>query len=200
MVVVTRTASARQATRHPRPSRPPAPHRSVPDDNAFEESIARFNDPTASEEERCQKALAPLPPPVDAKNCTRMWIPAARLTAERNIDELCVSLKADYQPKLWRKYLHLGCVRDFVRVPHQGIGFVCTSEEALRCLGGVTLKVCDTLVTIRKYLLFDKLYFVDLQRLPFNIPDRDIYNWFVDRDARPVLITATHDHGMLNGR
>ncbi|KAF4135668.1 hypothetical protein GN958_ATG15140 [Phytophthora infestans] len=208
MVTISRAPTAqlqaRPTQRQARPprqaNRPPAPNRSVPDDNAFEESIARCNDPNASEEERCQKALATLPTEVDAKNCTRMWIPAARLTAERNIDELCVSLKADYQPEIWRKYLHQGCVRDFVRIPHQGIGFVCTSEEALRCLGGVTLKVCDTLVTIRKYSLFDKLYYVDLQRLPFNVSDRDIYNWFVSRGARPVLITATHDHGMLKSR
>ncbi|KAL7681069.1 hypothetical protein Plhal304r1_c060g0146841 [Plasmopara halstedii] len=89
-----------------------------------------------------------------------MYIPAARLAAAQ----------------IWRKYLHLCCVRDFSRVPHQDIGFVCTSDEALRCLGGVMLKVCDTFVTIQKYSLFDKLYFVDLQRLLFNVPVRDIYN------------------------
>ncbi|ETI40434.1 hypothetical protein L914_13616 [Phytophthora nicotianae] len=129
-----------------------------------------------------------------------MWIPAARLTAERNVDELGASLNASHQPELWRKYLLKGNIRDFVRIPHQGIGFVCTSDEAVRCLGGVTLRVCDTNVTIRKYSRFDKLYFVDLQRLPFNVPDKDIYDWFVARQARPVLITATHDYGMLKSK
>ncbi|KAL7995681.1 hypothetical protein Plhal703r1_c43g0143521 [Plasmopara halstedii] len=89
-----------------------------------------------------------------------MWIPAVRLTAERNTDELF--------------FLLLGCVRDFVRISHRGIGFVCTSEEALRCLLGVTLKLYDKLVTKGKYSHFDKLYFVNLQRPPFNVPDRDI--------------------------
>ncbi|CEG45200.1 uncharacterized protein PHALS_01515 [Plasmopara halstedii] len=66
MVVVTHTPLQRCL-------RPPAPHRLVPDDNAFENFIARFNDPTTSNEWRCQKELAPLPPPVmqrSARACT----------------------------------------------------------------------------------------------------------------------------------
>ncbi|KAG6964136.1 hypothetical protein JG687_00006166 [Phytophthora cactorum] len=129
-----------------------------------------------------------------------MWIPVARLTAEHNIDDLLVSMKAACQSELWRKYVHQGCARDFVTIPHQGIEFVCTSEEARQYLGGVTLKVGNTLVTIRKYSRFDKLYFVVLQRLPFNGTDRDLYTWLVVRKARPILITATQDHGMLKSR
>ncbi|KAG2506846.1 hypothetical protein JM18_009196 [Phytophthora kernoviae] len=144
------------------------------------------------------KAMAPLPTPVEAKACTRMWIPAARLTAEHHIDEILRSLASDTQPEIWRHARpHL---RDFVRIPHQGIAFLCTSDTALHNLGGIQLKICDTPVTIRKYSLYDKLYFVDLLRLPNDVPDQRIYEWFVEREARPVLITPTYVHGLLQSR
>ncbi|OWY95908.1 hypothetical protein PHMEG_00033960 [Phytophthora megakarya] len=40
------------------------------------------------------------------------------------------------------------------------------SEEAQALLGNTQLKICCSLVTIRKYSKNDKLYFVDLRYLP----------------------------------
>ncbi|KAI9913200.1 hypothetical protein PsorP6_006241 [Peronosclerospora sorghi] len=79
-----------------------------------------------------------------------------KLTAELNIHEMLEYLASDTQPEVWRQSrTHL---RDFCRIPHQGISFVCTSNDALSRLGGVQLKFCDTIVTIRKHSSYEALF------------------------------------------
>ncbi|CAH0473129.1 unnamed protein product [Peronospora belbahrii] len=102
----------------------------------FWASLQRFNDVHSSDVDRRFAALAPLPTPVEPELCTRIWIPASRLTAEHNIHEILESLAADSQPS----------------------------------------------------------------RLPANVTDLAVYDWFVARGARPVLITPTQVFGELNLR
>ncbi|RLN96799.1 hypothetical protein BBJ28_00020080 [Nothophytophthora sp. Chile5] len=143
-------------------------------------------------------ALASLPTPVSTEECFRMWIPGGQLTADHNIDEILRSLASDPQPEVWKQAQpHL---RDFIRAPNQGISFMCTSQSTCHALGDVQLKICGIKATIRKFSLYDKWYFVDLVRLPAGVPDRDIYDWFVGHDARPVLITPTYVAGGLGSR
>ncbi|KAI9917693.1 hypothetical protein PsorP6_013101 [Peronosclerospora sorghi] len=133
--------------------------------------------------------LASLPAPVAPEMCKRMWIPASCLTAERNIHEILESLASYNQPDVWRQFRsHL---RDFTRIPNQ---------DALRRLGGVQPQICDFTVTIRKYSGYDKIYYVDLQRLPADVPDLAIYDWFVARGVTPILITPTYAQGELKSR
>ncbi|KAI9895663.1 hypothetical protein PsorP6_019550 [Peronosclerospora sorghi] len=187
--------SPEQAAQHKGPAPPP---RTVPDDSLFRASLQRLADAQATDVNRRFAALAPLPTPVEPELCTRMWIPAGKLTAEHNIHEILESLASDTQPEVWRQSrAHL---RDLSRIPHQGISFVCTSDDALRRLGGVKLKVCYNDVTIRKHSSYDKLYYVDLLRLPADVPDMAIYDWFVARGSRPILITPTQVQGELKSR
>ncbi|GMF65549.1 unnamed protein product [Phytophthora lilii] len=177
---------------------PPPPPRSVPDDSLFRASLQRLNDDQATDVDHRFAALAPLPTPVAPELCTRMWIPAGKLTTEHNVSEIMASLDSDSQPELWREAKpHL---RDFMRIPYQGISFVCTSDHALQRLGGAQLTICDTPATIRKYSRYDKLYYVDLQRLPADVSDPLIYDWFVARGARPILITPTQVLGEFKSR
>ncbi|KAI9917631.1 hypothetical protein PsorP6_012966 [Peronosclerospora sorghi] len=98
----------------------------------------------------------------------------------------------DTQPEIWRQ--PRAHIRDFSRTPHEGISFVSTSDDALRRMGGVQLKFCDNIFTIRKNLSYDKLYFVDLLRLPADVPDMAINDCFVARGSRPIFITPTQGH------
>ncbi|KAE8963729.1 hypothetical protein PR001_g29281, partial [Phytophthora rubi] len=194
-----------QGSRPPRqqPPRPPArrqapPPRLMPDDSLFRASLARLDDDLSTDVDRRFAALAPLPTPVEPEQCTQMWIPAGRVTADHHLREILASLDSDSQPQMWRDAKpHL---RDFYVTPHRGISFVCTSDQALQRLGGVELVICGTPVTIRRYSNYDKLYYVDLQRLPADTSDRAIYDWFVDRSARPILITPSHGVGQLISR
>ena len=139
-----------------------------------------------------------MPTPVKAVQCTLMWISAARLSAEHSTDDILQSQEGDSQPAIWQD--HWASLREFVRIPHQGISFLCTSDAALHSLGGLTLQVCGLAVHIRKYSKYDKLYFVDLHRLPGDVSYRVIYNWFVNYGFRPVRITPTTVAGELKSR
>ncbi|OWZ10375.1 hypothetical protein PHMEG_00016781 [Phytophthora megakarya] len=127
-----------------------------------------------------------------------MWIPASRLTREHGQAEIMASLAAASQPAIWTAQLqHL---RDFQCYAGHGISFVCVSEEAQALLGNTQLMVCGSLVTIRKYSKYDKLYYVDLRRLPLSASDPVIYDYFVALGERPVMITPTQVHGQINSR
>ena len=110
-----------QAPRHSTPSR-----RFVPDDSSFTASYTLIGDDASTDASHFFKASTQLPTPVEAVQCTRMWIPASRLSAEHSTDEILQSLAGDSQPAICQA--HRVYLRDFVRIPHQGISFLCTSD------------------------------------------------------------------------
>ncbi|KAL7691990.1 hypothetical protein Plhal304r1_c008g0034151 [Plasmopara halstedii] len=73
----------------------------------------------------------------------------------------------------------------------RGISLVCTSDDTLTRLCNLQLMVCGISVSIRKYSKHDKLYFVDLTR-PQKYRSSNSRHWFVEKEARPVLITYVH--------
>uniref|UniRef100_K3XDJ0 Uncharacterized protein n=1 Tax=Globisporangium ultimum (strain ATCC 200006 / CBS 805.95 / DAOM BR144) TaxID=431595 RepID=K3XDJ0_GLOUD len=93
-------------------------------------------------------ALASLPTPVAFEECFSMWIPAADIVTDHNIDDILRSL-AGPQQQVWIDARPQ--VRDFVRIPGRGISFVCTSSTTCRALGDVQLNISGKTPTIRKY-------------------------------------------------
>ncbi|KUF84773.1 hypothetical protein AM587_10001715 [Phytophthora nicotianae] len=199
----------------PRPNRPPAPSpreaagttpsrrtspqpRSRPSDSQFEESLETFDHADSPDVNHRASALATVPPPVSVKSCVQLWIPASRLTREYGQSEIMSSLADPSQPEIWRT--HLEHLRDFQCYAGHGISFVCVNEEAQQALGNQQLSVCGSLVMIRKYSKYDKLYYVDLRRLPKDTSDRTIYDYFVKLGCRPVLIAPTQIHGQIKSR
>ncbi|KAL7690041.1 hypothetical protein Plhal304r1_c013g0048681 [Plasmopara halstedii] len=106
-----------------------------------------------------------------------MWIPAARLTTEHRQDAILSSLASVSQPAVWRECLvhH----HNFQAYARRVISSVCTSDDALKRPGNLRLTVCG---------ISDLRY------------GSTIYDWFVQRGARPVLITPTHVHGQVKSR
>ncbi|KAI9914822.1 hypothetical protein PsorP6_007433 [Peronosclerospora sorghi] len=135
----TQTPSSRSPapTTASTPRRPPPPRLLVPNDSLFTASYLLIADSSSTNDERYFKASSQLPTPVSAADCTRMWIPAAKLATEHSIDEILQSLAGDAQPETWRT--HKASLQDFVRLPNQGISFHCTSDAALYLLGGLNL-------------------------------------------------------------
>ena len=163
LIVSPTTSSPPPRSSTPRSSPPPrssdspaaqaprrlTPHRRfVPNDSHFTASYSLIGDDSSTDNDRYFKASSQLPTPVEAGQCTRMWITAACLAAEHSTDEILQSLAGDSQPANWQVYR--ASLRDFVRIPHQGISFLCTSDAALNSLGGLALQVCGTTVHIRK--------------------------------------------------
>ncbi|KAL8002612.1 hypothetical protein Plhal703r1_c15g0074291 [Plasmopara halstedii] len=54
--------------------------------------------------------------------------------------------------------------------------------------------------TIQKNLKYDKWYFVDLTRLQKDVTDQAIYDWFVLKGSKLVLITPTRVYGRVKSR
>ena len=133
----------------PVPRRPTPSRRFVPDDSFFTASYSLIGDDLSTDDDRYFKASTQLPTPVEALQCTRMWIPAARLSAEHSTDEILQSLAGDSQPAI--SQVLWDSLRKFVRIPHQKISFLCPSDAALHSLGGLALQVCGLTVHIRKY-------------------------------------------------
>ncbi|KAI9917441.1 hypothetical protein PsorP6_012983 [Peronosclerospora sorghi] len=166
----------------PTPRRPPPPRRFVPNDSLFTASCLLISDSSSSNDERYFKASSQLPTPVSAADSTRMWIPAPQLATEHSIDEILKSLAGDAQPETWRYFVPL----------YLGRGSILARQTKLT--------ICGISVAIRGYSRYDKLYYVDLTRLPQDVPDRAIYNWLVANEALPVLITPTYVAGGLKSR
>lgn len=175
-----------------------APRRFVPDDAVFARSLQLMETEDFDTRQLRLAALATLPTPVAPDQCFRMWIPAPDVVNAHNLEEILQSL-AGSQVQTWKDARPH--VRDFARIPKHGISFVCTSSNVCHKLGGVALKICGHSVTIRKYSLYDKWYYVDLSRIPSDIDDTTIYNWFCDKTgARPVLIAPKYQASGLVSR
>ncbi|KAG6612026.1 hypothetical protein IUM83_17419 [Phytophthora cinnamomi] len=175
-------APPRQAPQHPANRRKPPPPRLMPDGSLFRASLQRLDDDQTTDIDRRFAALAPLPTPVAAKQCTQMWIPTGRVVVGHSLDDVLASLDSDSQPQVWRdakSHLH-----DFYTTP-RGISFVCTSDQTLQRLGGVELTICGTKATIRRYSSYEKLDYVDLKRLPIDTADRTIYGWCPKYEYKP---------------
>ncbi|TDH72611.1 uncharacterized protein CCR75_000123 [Bremia lactucae] len=195
-------ANGARAHGRPKPARldtrPPPSVRTVPDDSKFKASFQRILDPAATTDDQRYAALSALPTTVDPAQCTQMWIPAPQLAAAHNLSDVLRSLDSTDQPQLWKdERVHL---RSFYVSPNRGISFECTSDTALSRLGGLQLTICGITVTIRKYSSYDKLYYVDLRRLPAGVTDPEIYDWFTNLGAQPILISATYACGSLTSR
>ncbi|CAI5737715.1 unnamed protein product [Peronospora destructor] len=91
------------------------------------------------------------------------------------------SLGSTAQSSLWSKSVeHL---RDFKTIRNAGISFMCTDREVFQ-----TYSKCS------------HWYYVDLQRLPDDVSDGLIYDWFAQRDTPSVYITPAHVIGGLRSR
>ncbi|KAJ8574872.1 hypothetical protein ON010_g4340 [Phytophthora cinnamomi] len=116
-----------------------------------------------------------------------MWIPAKDLTSTFTDTEIMTSLGSGPQPAiLSANTLHL---RDFKTVRNAGISFVCTNRDVCSKLGGQQLTICGKKFRIQPYSKYSNWYYVDLQRLPDETTDGEIYDWFAEHGTPPVYIS-----------
>lgn len=114
------------------------------------------------------------------------------LTATFKDTEIMTSLGGSTQPIKWSDSVISQRVRDFRCIRNAGIAFVCTNSDLCRDLGGLELSVCGQKFKIQPYSRFAHWYYVDLTRLPDDVTDGEIYDWFSSHGAPPVYIAPTH--------
>jgi hypothetical protein len=173
-------------------ARAPAPEPKRPADVVLADAERAFNDTTISATDRKLAALKGTPTPVAADECFSMWIPAKELTATFKDTEIMTSLGGSTQPTKWSDSVISQRVRDFRCIRNAGIAFVCTNSDLCRDLGGLELSVCGQKFKIQPYSRFAHWYYVDLTRLPDEVSDGEIYDWFSSHGAPPVYIAPTH--------
>ncbi|KAI9913961.1 hypothetical protein PsorP6_006404 [Peronosclerospora sorghi] len=154
----------------------------VPNDNLLTASYLLIGDAGSTDDERYFKGRSP------------------HVDRYPNVvpDEILQSFAGDSKPETWRT--NKASLQNFERIRNQGISFLCTPDAALYSLGGLQLTLRGTSVTIRNYSRYDKLYYVDLTCIPRDVLYCAIYNYFVAKDALPVLFTPTYVAGELNSR
>uniref|UniRef100_K3X957 Uncharacterized protein n=1 Tax=Globisporangium ultimum (strain ATCC 200006 / CBS 805.95 / DAOM BR144) TaxID=431595 RepID=K3X957_GLOUD len=93
---------------------PDRPRRFIPDDIVFTRSVKAMEGELCDHTSMRSAALASLPTPVALEECFSMWIPAADIVTDHNIDDILRSL-AGPQQQVWIDARPQ--VRDFVRIP-----------------------------------------------------------------------------------
>ena len=97
------------------------------------------------------------------------------------------SLGSSTQSLLWTE--SLAKLRDFKTIRNTGISFICTDREVCTKLGGISVSICGRSFKVQTYSKYSHWYYVDLQRLPDDVSDGLIYDWFAHRGTPPVYIT-----------
>ncbi|GAB9465706.1 Pollike protein [Globisporangium polare] len=153
-----------------------------------------FIDPLRTADDRKAAALRGTPPAVPADTCFPMWIPAKFLTATFSDTEIMTSLGSDQQPPVWNSSVPF--LRDFKCIRNAGISFTCVDREICTKLGNLLLTICGKEFTVQPYSKYSHWYYVDLQRLPDDVTDELIYDWFLAHGTPPVYITPAQ---VVNG-
>ena len=163
---------------------------SRPTDAVFAKAETALLDPARDVHDKRCAALAGVPQQVSPELCLPMWIPARELSATFSDTEIMTSLGSTTQSPLWSKSLEL--LRDFKRICNAGISFMCTDREVCTKLGGESVTICGRAFKVRPYSKYSHWYYVGLQRLPDDVSDGIIYDWFAQRGAPPVYVTPAH--------
>ncbi|RLN73287.1 hypothetical protein BBJ28_00026871, partial [Nothophytophthora sp. Chile5] len=163
---------------------------SFPTDATFAEAEEAMLDPDRDAQDKKFAALRGVPQPVSNDLCFPMWIPARELTSTFSDTEIMTSLGSGSQPAIWSANIHH--LREFKTIRNAGISFVCTDRDVCSKLGGEMVSICDKKFKIQPYSKYSHWYFVDLQRLPDDVTDSVIYDWFADHDTPPVYISPAH--------
>ncbi|OWY95241.1 hypothetical protein PHMEG_00034803, partial [Phytophthora megakarya] len=171
---------------------------SRPTDAAFEQAERALLDPERDALDKRCAALAGAPQQVSTELCFPMWIPARDLTVTFTDTEIMTSLGSTAQSPLWTKCL--GHLRDFKTIRKAGISFLCTDREVCTKLGGESVTICGRKFKVQTYSKYSHWYYVDLQRLPDDVTDGLIYDWFAKNGTPPVYITPAHIVGGLRSR
>ncbi|OWZ05406.1 hypothetical protein PHMEG_00022511, partial [Phytophthora megakarya] len=120
-----------------------------------------------------------------------------RIAGIFGIEDIMHAINREEQTQTWNNALQALC--DFVRVRGHGIRFTCTNRDLAIKLGGTAVNCMDERLIIKPYSAYERFYYVDLTRIPSNLDEDVIYDYFASLGLQPV-ISPTHMIGTLMSR
>lgn len=145
-------------------------------------------------------ALKLAPTPAAPSELHRMWIRCPSVIKKKHLCNVLDELGMDDQPQIWKAARDARLIQDFKLIPNLGICFTCTSYDTASKLSLVKLNAFGTQIQIARFSQFNSRYYVDLVRLPDEVTDRMIFDWFEQRGAPPTCILPTYVRNGLPSR
>uniref|UniRef100_A0AAV1V2N2 Uncharacterized protein n=1 Tax=Peronospora matthiolae TaxID=2874970 RepID=A0AAV1V2N2_9STRA len=136
-------------------------------------------------------ALKLAPTPTSAAELHRMWIPCPHAIKRKHLAEVLDELAKDDQPQLWKDARQARLLQDFKMIPNSGILFTCTAYDTASKLSLVKLNAFDSQIQVARFSKYGSRYYVDLVRLPDEVTDRVIFDWFAEHGAPPTCVLPT---------
>lgn len=145
-------------------------------------------------------ALKLAPTPTNAAELHRMWIPCPHAIKRKHLAEVLDELAKDDQPQLWKDARQARLLQDFKLIPNAGIRFTCTAYDTASKLSLVKLNAFGSQIQVARFSKYGSRYYVDLVRLPDEVSDRMIFDWFTSRGAPPTCVLPTFVRNGLPSR
>ena len=145
-------------------------------------------------------ALKLAPTPAAPSDLHQMWIPCPTTVRKKHLSDLLDELATDSQPQVWKDARQARLLQDFLIIPNSGIRFTCASYDMASKLSQVSLTAFGSTIQIARFSKFGSRYYVDLVRLPAEVTDRMIFDWFASHDAPPTCVLPTYVRNGLPSR
>ncbi|CAI5700578.1 unnamed protein product [Peronospora effusa] len=170
------------------------PSRHVPTDKFFAD-IAEAQARSASADELRVLALREVQRSrVATDDKVKLFIPESRIASEFGIDDILHAINREPQSSTWDQALNSLC--DFVCVKGHGIRFTCTNRDLAIKIGGTAVTCMGQKLIVKPYSAYERCYYVDLTRIPSDLEEDAIYDYFVRLGLQPI-IAPTHLAGSL---
>ncbi|CAI5717567.1 unnamed protein product [Peronospora effusa] len=172
--------------------------RQVPTDSLLAASEAELA--SANYDALRANALKLAPTPAAPSDLHQMWIPCPTTVRKKHLSDLLDELATDSQPQVWKDARQARLLQDFLIIPNAGIRFTCASYDMASKLSQVSLTAFGSTIQIARFSKFGSRYYVDLVRLPAEVTDRMIFDWFASHDAPPTCVLPTYVRNGLPSR
>ncbi|KAJ8554721.1 hypothetical protein ON010_g9763 [Phytophthora cinnamomi] len=173
------------------------PTRHVPTDKFFADIDEAIANKVSAQEIRVLALREVQRSRVAVDDKVKLSIPAARISNVYGIEEILHAVNREPQSSTWDQALNSLC--DFVCVRGYGIRFTCTNRDLAIKLGGTAVSCMGQKLIVKPYSAYERYYYVDLTRIPSDLDEDAIYDYFVALGLQPI-IAPTHQAGSLTSR
>ncbi|KAL4095006.1 hypothetical protein PRIC1_010656 [Phytophthora ramorum] len=173
------------------------PARHVPTDKFFADIDEAIANKVSAQEIRVLALREVQRSRVAVDDKVKLFIPAARIASVYGVEDILHAINREPQSPTWDQALNSLC--DFVCVRGHGIRFTCTHRDLAIKIGSTAVSCMDQKLIVKPYRAYERYYYVDLTRIPSDLDEDVIYDYFVALGLQPI-VAPTHQAGSLMSR